>query len=76
VVPTVTEAGVDAAIFRGGATTAIVAVEDLVWLGSLESVRVRLKEKFPVTAGVPEMMPVVGDSETPEGRLPAVTLQV
>jgi hypothetical protein len=75
-VPTVTEAGVEAANFNGGAATAIVAVEDLVCLGLAASVKVRLKEKLPLTLGVPEMMPVAGDSEIPEGRLPAVMLHV
>lgn len=63
-------------IFKGGAAIAIVSAEDLVALGLAESVRVRLKEKFPLAAGVPEMMPVAEDIDSPEGRVPDVMLQL
>jgi hypothetical protein len=73
-VPTVTDASEETLILRAGAATEIVAVEERVV--SLASVNDRLKEKLPLILGVPEMMPVAGDSETPEGRFPAVILQV
>jgi hypothetical protein len=75
-VPTVTDGRVETLIFSGGAATVIVSAEDRVTLGFSESARVSLKEKFPLAAGVPEMMPVAEDNETPEGRLPEVTLHV
>jgi hypothetical protein len=66
-VPTDAEASVETEIFRGGAATAMVRAEDLTWVGLLESLAARLMEKFPLTVGVPEIMPVVGASDTPEG---------
>jgi hypothetical protein len=66
-VPTTAEANVDTAILRTGTATAMVRAEDLTWEGLLESLAARLIEKFPLTVGVPERMPVVGASDTPEG---------
>jgi hypothetical protein len=73
--PTDTGGSVETTIFIGGAATEIVKAEDLLRLGLLASVSVRLKEKFPLAAGVPVMIPVEEDSETPEGRLPAEMCQ-
>jgi hypothetical protein len=66
-VPTIAEETSAFAIVRGGAATAMVTPVALVWLGLLASVRARLNEKFPLTVGVPERMPVEGASDTPEG---------
>ena len=54
----------------------MVTVDDLVWLGLLESARARLTEKFPLVVGVPERMPVEGARETPEGSCPPAMLQL
>jgi hypothetical protein len=65
--PTVAGVTAETAILRGGTATAMVTVDDLLWLGLLESARAKLMEKFPLAVGVPERMPVEGARETPEG---------
>lgn len=66
-VPTAAEITTESAILRAGAATAMVMAVALIWLGLLASVKARLKEKFPLTVGVPERMPVEGASDTPVG---------
>ena len=66
-VPTAAEASAGTGTLRGGAATAMVRAEDFTSEGLLESLAAILTEKFPLTFGVPEIMPVVGASDTPEG---------
>ena len=59
----------------GGAMTSESGM-DLVWEGLDASATVTVRLKVPVTAGVPETMPVVEPRASPAGRLPAVTDQL
>ena len=61
------------AIERGATTSEKVA--DFVCAGLAESVTVAVKLKVPLTAGVPEMVPLVARL-TPAGRLPEVNAQL
>ncbi len=66
----------EATIANGGAATAIVTVDVLFSDGVLASLSATLTEKFPLTVGIPEIIPVVGARDTPDGSLPAVMLHV
>jgi hypothetical protein len=59
---------------EGGATTS-EKVADFVCAGLAESATVAVKLKVPLTAGLPEMVPLVARL-TPAGRLPEVNVQV
>ena len=45
---------------------------DAVWTVLLLSVTVTVKAEAPMTVGVPEIAPVVGEMDRPWGRLPEV----
>ena len=59
---------------EGGATTS-EKVADFVCAGLAESATVTVKLKDPLTAGVPEMVPLAARL-TPAGRLPEVNAQL
>ena len=74
--PYVAEGSAEATIDSGEGATEIVIEDVFVCDGVLASLSVTPTEKLPVTAGVPEMIPVVGVRDTPVGSLPAVMLHV
>ncbi len=70
--PIVTAGRVEGTMANEVAVMTNCLAADAVWVGLLLSVTVAVKEKVPLTDGVPEIVPVVEVSATPEGRLPEV----
>jgi hypothetical protein len=72
----VADGSATAVIANRGAATEIVIADDFVWVGCSVSLSTMLKENFPATVGVPEMIPVDAARDKPEGSDPEVTFQV
>jgi hypothetical protein len=74
--PIVPEGTVVVVIAIEGGAMISERVADFVCAGLAESATVAVKLNVPLTAGVPEIVPVVAARLMPAGRLPAVKAQV
>jgi hypothetical protein len=70
-VPIVPEGRTDVITFNDEAATSIVILTDLLCAGLPESETVAVKRAATLTAGVPEITPVLAARLRPDGKLPA-----